>query len=106
MTIRIDVYTKILLTAAVLLLGACVCQPLLRPVSVRAQSDAPALFIEPGLTRIPDANGIETMGKLVIDLKTGEAWGFPMILTAYREPTVSKPIFIGRYDFSAMKRKP
>ena len=106
MTLRIDLYTKALLTAIVLLLAALVSQPLLSPRSVQAQAESPSLFIEPGLTRIPDANGVETMGKLVIDLRTGDAWGFPMMISAYREPAVSKPIFVGRYDFSAMKRKP
>jgi hypothetical protein len=106
MTIRIDLYTKVVLTAIVLLLGAVAIQPLLNPVPVRAQTESPNLYIEPGLTRIPDAHGAETLGKLVIDLKTGDTWGFPMIVTAYREPAVSKPVFIGRFDFSAMKRKP
>jgi hypothetical protein len=105
MTIRVDLYTKVVLTAAVLLLGALAVQPLLNPAAVRAEAEAASLYIEPGLTRIPGPNlGPDTMGKLVIDLKTGDAWGFPTIFTNYREPAISKPIYVGRMDFAAMKR--
>ena len=105
MTIRVDLYTKIVLTAAVLLLGVLALEPLLSPTAVRAETGAPNLYIEPGLTRIPGPNlGPDTMGKLVIDLSTGDAWGFPTLFTNYREVAVSKPIYVGRMDFAAMKR--
>src|SRR5947208_16885471 len=99
MPIRIDLYTKVALTAIVLLLGAVAIPPLLNPVPVRAQNEWPNFYVEPGLTRIPDANTIggETLGKLVINLRTGETWGFPMVTTAYREPVVSKPVFNGTF---------
>ena len=105
MTIRVDLYTKVVLTAAVQLLGVLALQPWLSPAAVRAEAETTSLYIEPGLTRIPGPNlGPDTMGKLVIDLKTGDAWGFPTIFTNYRESAVSKPIYIGRMDLAAMKR--
>jgi hypothetical protein len=48
------------------------------PVSVRAQSDARDLFIEPGTTLIRDPDtGVQVQGKIVIDRRSGEVWGFP-----------------------------
>jgi hypothetical protein len=41
---------------------------------------------------------------MVIDLKTGDSWGFPMAFTTSTEPVVSKPVLLGRFDLSAMKR--
>ena len=105
MTVRIDLYTKVMLTAVVLLLGVLALQPFLSPAAVKAESEAASLFIEPGLTRIPGQGpNSDTMGKLVIDLRTGEAWGFPTMFTNYRESAISKPVYIGRMDFGAMKR--
>jgi hypothetical protein len=105
MTSRIDLYSKVVLTAIALLLGAVAVHPWLAPAPVRAEMEAPSLFIEPGLTRIPDLRGgPETVGKMVIDLKTGDSWGFPMAFTTSTEPVVSKPVLLGRFDLSAMKR--
>jgi hypothetical protein len=99
-------YLKIVLTAIAVLLGVIALQPLLAPAPVHAEVEAPSLYIEPGITRIPDLRGgPETVGKMVIDLKTGEAWGFPMTLTTGPGQVVSKPVPLGRLDFSAMKRK-
>ncbi len=39
---------------------------------------------------------------MVIDLKTGEVWGFPTIYTVNNKPPVAKPAYLGRFDFSAM----
>jgi len=82
----------------------------LRPV--HAQTDYPQLYVEPGVTRLRAPDGsMEVQGKVVIDLRTGEIWGFPTNSTvAYpidmntSQPPTSKPLYLGKYDFSAMKR--
>jgi hypothetical protein len=101
----VDSYTRIVLTAIALFLGILVLQNAMSPVPVQAQSDSPSLYIEPGLTKMRNPNGpSEVLGKLVIDLKTGDAWGFPTVFTTGDKPPVTKPTYLGRYDFSAMKK--
>jgi hypothetical protein len=108
--LRVDLYTKIVLTAIALLLGVLVMQNAMSPAPVQAQSNgagAPSLYIEPGLTSMRNPDGpSETQGKLVIDLSTGNVWGFPIVFTSSNKTPVSKPIYLGQYDFSAMKRVP
>jgi hypothetical protein len=64
------------------------------------------LYIEPGIIDIKNPEGgLIGQGKFVIDLKTGDAWGFPMTYTtALGKTPILKPWYQGRYDFSAMKR--
>ena len=109
MTVRIDIYTKFALTIIALMLATIALRPAINPPAVLAQSDNPSLYIEPGITYLPNPDTrSEVPGKLVIDLKTGDAWGFPTIFataTSSKSP-VSRPIYLGRYDFAAMKRVP
>ena len=102
---RPDAYTKIVLTVIALLLAALVLRPAVSPIAVQAQTEAPSLYIEPGVTSIRNPeNSLETQGKMVIDLKTGEIWGFPTLYTATSKAPVLKPTYLGRFDFTAMKR--
>lgn len=81
---------------------------------VEAQTPAMNLYIEPGTIaiRTPDGGGTIGDGKLVIDLRTGDAWGFPTNLTGSpypvnttsNKPPTAKPVYLGRFDFSEMKR--
>ena len=82
-------------------------------VPVEAQSSATNFYIEPGTVAIrsPDGGGALGDGKMVIDLKTGDVWGFPTnsagspypIDTTSNKPPVSKPVYLGRFNFSEMK---
>ncbi|HUJ21376.1 MAG TPA: hypothetical protein VLX58_07650 [Bryobacteraceae bacterium] len=105
---RVDSYTKAVLTSIALLLGMLALRPLAGPLPVQAQSETPALYIEPGITDIRNSDGgVIGQGKIVIDLRTGEVWGFPMTYTAtIGKPPTLRPLYQGRYDFSAMKRTP
>ena len=111
---RIDLYTKVVLTTIALLLGVLALRPVVSPVSVQAQSDAPSLYIEPEIIPIQNPNstplGTPGEGKMVIDLRTGDVWGFPRIVTTgpidINKPPMSKPAYLGRFDFSAMKGVP
>lgn len=112
-TPRVDFYTKAVLTAIALLLAVLAVRPAVTPLPAHAQSDKPNLYIEPGVTSIrkPDGSGLGD-GKMVIDLNTGDIWGFPTMLGGAPYPVdisvstggVSKPVYLGHFEFSAMKR--
>jgi hypothetical protein len=105
-----DGYVKFLLTVIALLLGVVAFRPLARPASVRAQSDFSYLYVEPGTTTLRRPDGTQqTEGKMVVDMRTRDIWGFPTMYAtpypvdiAHSQPPVSSPIYLGRFDFSKM----
>lgn len=112
LTIGTDLYTKIVLTAIAVLLGVFAIQPLFSPAPAQAQSDSSNLYIEPGVTTIRKTDGSYLGdGKVVVDRKTGDIWGFPTFVTGavypvdpLNSPAKSKPVYLGHFDFSAMKK--
>ena len=79
---------------------------------VAAQVEPPHLYIEPLTTtlRKPDGTG-QMEGKVVIDLRNGDIWGFPTLTSApypvdttNTKPPVSEPMYLGRFDFTKMQR--
>ena len=103
--------TKPILTAILLLLCLLALRPAMITPPVHAGSEYRDLYIEPGTTtlRTPDGRGY-VQGKVVIDRRTGDVWGFPTgtsapfpVVTTSPEPPHSKPIYLGRFDFSALK---
>lgn len=105
-----DLPTKLMLLAIVVLLATLALRPAIQPGAVQAQSSHD-LFIEPGTTilRTPDGRG-QAQGKVVVDLRNGEVWGFPTATSApypvvqtSNEPPISKPIYLGKFDFTAMR---
>jgi len=112
---RFDLYTKVVLTVIALFLGVLALRPTLHPVAVQADSDTPHFYIEPGITNIRKTDGSSLGdGKVVIDLRNGDVWGFPTVLfgslypvdISTNKPPTSKPTYLGRFDFSAMKQVP
>ncbi|HUI79168.1 MAG TPA: hypothetical protein VLY24_14685 [Bryobacteraceae bacterium] len=109
--IRVDFYTKVVLTAIAILLGIVAIRPIAHPVVVPAQSDAAHLYIEPGVATLRNPNGLEQLqGKMMIDLRNGNAWGFPTLLaapypvdTTTSKPPASEPMYLGRFDFAKIK---
>ncbi len=103
-------YIRFALTAIVILLAALVVRQYETPASVQAQSDG--IYIEPGYTTIRSPDGFaQVKGKVVINLHSGEVWGFPTLVDgpypvdiAGNKPPVSKPIYLGMFDLSAMRR--
>ena len=108
---RTDLYTKTLLTLIAGLLAILALRPVLIPATAHAQSDSRDLYIEPGYTTLRKPDGTAQLsGKVVINRRTGEIWGFPTlgpspypIDTVSTEPPVSKPIYLGKFDFSKIK---
>jgi hypothetical protein len=105
-------YTKAVLTVIALLLAVLA----MRPAPVHADNDSGTYFVEPGTTPIRNLNGgIPGDGKIVINMSTGEVWGFPThgagapypvdSLNLNDRPPVSRPVYLGKFDFAAMKRR-
>ncbi len=110
---KIDVLTKSLLAVIALSLSVIAVHPFIAPQPVAAADLTPnsALYIEPGTTtlRSPGADRAVT-GKVVVDLTNGNVWGFPTLTNApypldatKNSPPVSRPIYLGKYDFAAMQ---
>lgn len=103
-------YVKAVLTVIALLLAVIA----LRPMPVRADNETPTFFVEPGTSPIRNLNGgVPGDGKVVINMSTGEVWGFPThgagapypveaLPLGNRGPTV-KPVYLGHFDFAAMR---
>ena len=107
-----DFYTRAALVTIILLLGFLGLRSAAHPPSVQAEASYSHLFVDPGTTiiRTPDGLG-QVQGKVVIDMRNGEVWGFPTATSApypvvmtRNEPPVSKPVFLGKFDFSAMRK--
>jgi len=105
---RTDLYTKTVLTVIAALLATLVLRS---PQCARAQSGYD-VFIEPGYTSLHKPDGtMQVPGKVVVDRLTGDIWGFPTLSggeypvdTTSTKPVVSTPMYLGKFDFSAMKK--
>jgi len=108
---RSDFYTKAVLTVIALFLGIVALRPVWSPQPVRAQTEYSFLYIEPGVTALRKPDGMtQVEGKVVVDMRNGNIWGFPTLSgTPYpvdqttAKPPVSKPMFLGKFDFSAVQ---
>jgi len=111
---KLNLFDRVVLGLAMLFLGMIALRPLLKPNVAMAQTKGVQdhLYIEPGISilRSPD-NEILTQGKVVVDLTTGNIWGFPtgadipyLIDPLKPKPLMSTPIFLGKFDLAAMHR--
>ena len=109
-----SLYTDVILTVIAIFLAILAVRPLAAPPAVRAQSgqDYAWLYVEPRTTvlRKPDGTA-QAYGKVVIDLRTGDIWGFPTLEgvpypvdRTKHDPPVSEPMYLGKFDFSKMRR--
>jgi hypothetical protein len=103
-------YIRFILAAIAILLAVLVIRQYTTPSVVRAQSYG--VYVEPGYTMIRSPDGLtQVKGKIVINLNNGEIWGFPTrvdgpypVDIGGNKPPVSKPIYLGIFDLSAMHR--
>jgi hypothetical protein len=109
---KLDTFTKTALAAIAVFLGVIALRPFLDPPASLAQGNGSDLYIEPGVhsLRAPDGSR-NVMGKVVVDLRVGNIWGFPTgtnapypIVSSETEPPVSRPFLLGRFDLAAIKR--
>jgi hypothetical protein len=109
---RGDVYLKGLLTAVVILLGVLVVRPAVNPLPVQAQGDSRNIYVEPGTTLLRQPDGTrQVQGKVMIDLRTGDVYGFPTLSGApypvdpiNSKAPVSQPMYLGKFDLANMHR--
>lgn len=97
------------------LLALAAVRPLFFPEVSHAQAPAwpTSLYIEPGVTmlRAPDGSR-QVLGKVMIDLSTGNVWGLPTtggqpypIDGTKSKPPTSVPFLLGRFDFSVLSQQ-
>jgi hypothetical protein len=107
---KLSLFDRTVLTLVTIFLGVLALRPLFTPEVARAQSAQDHLYIEPGIKILlsPDRTQ-KTQGKIVVDLTTGNIWGFPTspdspypIDTIKPQPATSSPIYLGKFDLSAM----
>src|SRR5580693_5397313 len=77
-------FSATLLTLIAIFLGILAIRPLIEPAPVRAQADGGyPFYVEPGYTTIRKPDGTAQMyGKVVIDMRNGDIWGFPTLTTS------------------------
>jgi hypothetical protein len=105
-----DYYTRIVLTVIAILLGIIAFRPIVQPGPVSAQSSQSYIYVEPRVTTLRKPDGTQQVeGRVVIDLRNGDIWGFPTLSalpypvdTIRSQPPVSTPMYLGRFDFSKM----
>jgi len=110
---KVDQPVKILLLVIATSLSAIAIRPYLTPPAVAAQSgEAGAFYVEPGVAmlRAPDGSR-QVLGKVVVDLRNGNIWGFPTLSQdpypaagAKTSPPTSHPFFLGKFEFAEMDK--
>jgi hypothetical protein len=110
---KLDWFVKTaMLTTIAVLLGIIVFRPAIHPAPVMAQGDNPYPFhIEPGTVSLRKADGTTTWGKVVVDMRNGDVWGFPMKAQNTPYPVygpgdtskVSHPLYLGRMAFEEVR---
>jgi hypothetical protein len=110
---RFDWMIKLLLLTIVVFLAVLVFRPVVQPQPVFAQDSVAYPFnIQPGTVTLRKSDGTQTWGKVVIDMRNGNVWGFPMkpqntpypVYGPSDNPPVSHPMYLGQMAFSEATR--
>ena len=109
-----DRFAKTMLVVIAGLLGVLVFHPVFQPAPVLADHDSAhphPFYVEPGYTALRKPDGNTVYGKMVIDLRNGDVWGFPTIVQGpypidvmSNKPVQSHPIYLGQFVFSEVTR--
>jgi len=111
---KFDWMIKSLLLAILVLLAVIAFRPAAQPPSVLAQSGLPyPYWIEQGTVSLKKPEGNISWGKVVVDMRTGDVWGFPMKAQNTPYPVygpsdnskVSHPMYLGRMAFEEAVRQ-
>ena len=96
--------TKVLLGIIAASLVVIAARPHIAPATVHAQSAPDNFWFEPGIYMLRQPNGGQVLGKVGVDLNTGNVYGFPTgtndpypasLMEA--KPQVSHPIPLGKF---------
>jgi hypothetical protein len=105
---KLDWFVKCLLIVIALLLGVVAFRPVAHPTPVLAQGESSCPFhIEQAAVSLKKPDGTVTWGKVVVDMRNGDVWGFPVKAQNTPYPVygpgdtskVSHPIYLGRMAF-------
>jgi hypothetical protein len=104
-----ELYRNIILTLIAGLLFILALRP---TASVKAQEARGNWYVEPRSVLVPSEDGAtKVSGKLMINLNTGDIWGFPTksvlpyaVDPLGKTPPVVKPVYLGRFDLAAAQR--
>ncbi len=106
-------FQTFLLLTIVISLTAIAVRPYVAPLPAQAQaSDAYPFFIEPSTYFLNTPDGSQhVLGKVVIDLRNGNVWGFPTLSPApyptsgmQTTPQTSHPFLLGKFAFSDINK--
>jgi hypothetical protein len=112
--VKLNLFDRAALALVTVFLGILALRPMLiTPEVVRAQGATDHLYIEPGVhTLLSPDKSRQTDGKIMVDLTTGNIWGFPTspdtpypIDRIKAQPATSSPIYLGKYDLTGMQRQ-
>jgi hypothetical protein len=106
--------THVMLMVIALSVGTIALRELRTPPTTQAQSsDIYPFYIERGtrMLRAPD-NGRQVLGKVVVDLRNGNIWGFPTLTqepypidaTGNTKAPTSHPFLLGKLDFAVTNK--
>ena len=107
--------TNTLLAIIAVALTAIAVSPYVQPAPVAAQSGAVAnvdpIYVEPGVYMLRRPEGGQILGKVTVNLRTGNVWGFPTgtpdpypVTPLDSKPQVSHAIPLGRFALSEADR--
>ena len=101
-------YGNVMLTLCAAFLLILIFRP---AAQVQAQVGNGPWYVEPRTVLVPDADGGQVQGKVMIDLRNGDIWGFPTrsilpypVDPLRKELPVVKPVYLGRFDLTAARR--
>lgn len=109
---KIEPSVKFLLFVIAVSLFAIALRPVVAPPPVMAEADDARFYVEPGtnMLRAPDGSR-QVMGKVVVDLRNGNIWGFPTLTQdpyptagASTTPPTSHPFFLGKFALSETEK--
>jgi len=110
---RFDWTSKFLLLAIAIFLGVLAFRPVVKPEPVFAQDSSGYPFqIMQGVVTLRKSDGTQTWGKVAVDMRTGDVWGFPMpsqntpypVYGPSDTPKVSHPMYLGKMALSEATR--
>lgn len=106
---------KLLLLAIAAFLAVIAFRPVVQPAPVLADgSHVYPFYVEPGYTMLRKPDGTsQVYGKMVIDMRTGDIWGFPTTVpgpypvnNGSTTPPKSHPMYLGRFLLSEAAHNP
>jgi hypothetical protein len=110
---KLDRFQTGLLLAIAIFLAVIALRPYQVPPATYAQSsEAQSLYFEPGtyMLHAPDGKQ-QVLGKVVIDLRNGNIWGFPTLNSdpypsslLQATPQTSHPFLLGKFALSDMDK--